>query len=201
MQISDDALREIAERNGWNIRATSRECGRFGSGAFERRIRKLRDGLAPASGTPVIMAPPSPELPIADLVADRKRRFELRSAHEDARKLIPVTVRSLQPIGILHFGDPHIDDDGSDISLLEEHARLVRETPGLYGATVGDITNNWIGRLAHLYSQQSTTACEAWRLAEWFIGEVRDWLYLVGGNHDAWSGAGDRESPAVQPWN
>jgi len=135
--------------------------------------------------------PPSPELEIGDLVADRKRRFERKRAHEFARSLIPVNVRGSQPIGVLHFGDPHIDDDGTDIALLEAHARLVRETPGLYGANVGDTTNNWVGRLAKLYAQQGTTAADGWRLAEWFVEEVRDWLYMVGGNHDAWSGAGD----------
>lgn len=138
-----------------------------------------------------VAPPPDVDLPIEDLVADRKRRFERKRAHEIGRRLIPVNVKGSAPIGILHFGDPHIDDDGTDIALLEEHARLVRETPGLYGANVGDTTNNWVGRLAKLYAQQSTTAADGWRLAEWFVGEVRDWIYMVGGNHDAWSGAGD----------
>lgn len=140
---------------------------------------------------PEIEKPPPPDLPIADLVAERKRRFELKRRHEEARALIPVTIRDPKPIGILHFGDPHVDDDGYDVGLLEEHARLVRKTPGLYGANVGDTTNNWIGRLARLYGQQSTSAVEAWGLAEWFVKEVRGWIYLVSGNHDAWSGAGD----------
>lgn len=144
------------------------------------------------SGEPAIVErPPSPDLPIEDLVADRKRRFELKRKHEDARKLIPVTIRDSKPIGILHFGDPHVDDDGCDVGLLEEHAHLVRSTPGLYGANVGDTTNNWVGRLARIYGQQSTSAAEGWKLAEWFIHEVRDWIYIVSGNHDAWSGAGD----------
>jgi hypothetical protein len=57
---------------------------------------------------------------------------------------------------------------------------------------VGDVTNNWIGRLAALYGQQSTSAEEAWLLAEWLIQRMRGKiLFLVGGNHDGWSGAGD----------
>ena len=136
--------------------------------------------------------PPSADLPISDLLADRKRRFEYRRRHEDAKRLIPVRVKESKPIGILHYGDPHLDDDGTDIGLLEQHSDLVRETPGLYGANVGDTTNNWVGRLAKLYATQGTTAAEAWRLAQWFVESLRGkWLYLVGGNHDAWSGAGD----------
>lgn len=187
--MTDAELIALGERHGWNLAAAARAVGKAGSGNFERRFRRVR----PRAGevAPVLTPPPSADLPIEDLVADRKRRFEIRQRHEDGRKLIPVAIKKAEPIGILHFGDPHLDDDGCDIGLLEEHARLVRETPGLYGANVGDTTNNWVGRLAHLYSQQSTTEAEGWRLAEWFVGEVGSWLYMVGGNHDAWSGAGD----------
>lgn len=188
--MTDAEMIALGERCNWSVSAMSREAGRHNSGAFERHARRLKKGRS-LQAAAVLVPPPSPDLPIAELVESRKRRFEFKQKHEDARKLIPVHVRKLEPTGILHFGDPHVDDDGTDIALLEEHARLVRETPGLYGANVGDATNNWVGRLAKLYAQQSTTATEAWRLAEWFVGDVKKWLYLVGGNHDAWSGAGD----------
>ena len=60
----------------------------------------------------------------------------------------------------------------------------------MFGGNIGDNQNNWVGRLARLYGEQSTSAKESWRLTEYFISKVQ-WLYLVGGNHDAWSGAGD----------
>ena len=66
----------------------------------------------------------------------------------------------------------------------------MQNTEGLFGGNIGDNQNNWIGRLARLYGEQSTSAKESWRLTEHFISQV-DWLYLVGGNHDAWSGSGD----------
>jgi hypothetical protein len=142
-------------------------------------------------GEVVIAAPSSPDLPIGELLAQRKRRYDLKEAHAESSKEIPVRIKGDKPVGVLLFGDPHLDDDGCDLALLEAHARLVRETDGLYAGTVGDMTNNWVGRLAHLWAQQGTTACDAWRLCEWMISEVRDWLFLVGGNHDAWSGNGD----------
>ena len=43
-----------------------------------------------------------------------------------------------------------------------------------------------IGRLQALYGQQSTSAKESWRLTEHFVNH--EWLYLVAGNHDVWSG-------------
>lgn len=149
------------------------------------------------SGEPVYDAatverPPPGGLPLEDLIEHRIKRFAAKSAHEAARALIPITLPDALPVGILHFGDPHLDDDGVDLGLVRAHVQLVQRTPGLYAANCGDTTNNWIGRLAALYGSQATTEAEAWQLAEWFIrGVGRRWLYILGGNHDLWSGAGD----------
>ena len=70
------------------------------------------------------------------------------------------------------------------------NVRLINETEGMFAGNLGDVQNNWVGRLASLYSQQSTTAKESWLLTEHFISSL-DWLYIVGGNHDVWSGDGD----------
>jgi hypothetical protein len=133
---------------------------------------------------------PDPEMSPDELVEHRIKQFDKKKRFEDARRLIQVKVKVDGPIGVWHFGDPHVDDDGTDLGAIREHTRIVRETPGLFGANVGDTTNNWIGRLARLYGQQETSESQAWTLAEWFLRRV-DWLYLIGGNHDAWSGTGD----------
>jgi hypothetical protein len=127
---------------------------------------------------------------IDDLIAVRKAAFKRKASHEDATKLRRVVVKIDGPIGILHFGDPHVDDDGTDLQALEDHTGLCRSVEGLFAANVGDTTNNWTGRLARLYAEQGTTAKQAWMLAEWFVKRCH-WLYMIGGNHDAWSGAGD----------
>lgn len=133
---------------------------------------------------------PDEELSAEELISQRIRKFNKKKTYEDARRLIPVKVKIDGPILIWHFGDPHIDDDGTDIAAIVQHTDLVRNTPGVFGANVGDTTNNWVGRLARLFAQQSTSHAQAWVLAEWFLKRV-EWLYLIGGNHDAWSGAGD----------
>jgi hypothetical protein len=133
---------------------------------------------------------PDELLPVADLLARRKIEFAQKRKASEARDLIPVRIKIDGPIGIAHGGDPHVDDDGTDLSLVERHVDVIGRTEGLFGANVGDITNNWVGRLARLYGEQGTSAAQAWQLAEWFVGSV-SWLYLIGGNHDTWSGAGD----------
>lgn len=136
--------------------------------------------------------PPSADPEIGDLLEFRKRQFERKRAHEDGRVAIPVHVYDDKPIGILHMGDPHIDDDGTDITRIEADMKLVRETDGLFAGNIGDTTNNWIGRLGRLFGQQSTSSRHATMLARWLIdGLEGSWLYIIGGNHDCWSGEGD----------
>lgn len=129
------------------------------------------------------------DIDVDELVEQRIRQFGKKMAHADATRAIPVKINIGGPIGILHFGDPHVDDDGTDLATLRAHSDLT-QIEGVFGANVGDTTNNWVGRLAKLYAEQSTTATQAWKLAEWFIGRTR-FLYMIGGNHDGWSGAGD----------
>ena len=131
-----------------------------------------------------------PAVDVDELLERRKREYARKHERAETSALVPIKVRADGPFGIVHFGDPHVDDDGTDIDALEEHTRIVRETPGLFAGNVGDTTNNWVGRLARLYGEQSTSAAEAWALAEWFVGRCQ-WLYMVSGNHDHWSGAGD----------
>jgi hypothetical protein len=155
-------------------------------------IRGLEPGGNARKPTPEfeVEALPDPELSAEDLIEQRIRQFEKKKAWEIARKIIPVKIKIDGPIGIWHFGDPHIDDDGTDIKALREHGDIIKHTPGLFGANVGDTTNNWAGRLARLYESQGTSKTQAWILAEWFLRRT-PWLYLIGGNHDCWSGAGD----------
>lgn len=133
---------------------------------------------------------PRDDISIEELIAHRKRQFANKRNYEEASKLIPIRIKIDGAIGILHFGDPHVDDDGTDIEALERHTALVNATKGLFAVNVGDTTNAWTGRLARLYADQSTSAAQAWKLAEWFVNRC-NWLYMIAGNHDLWAGAGD----------
>ena len=129
-------------------------------------------------------------IPINELIKHRTKQFDQKIKAKKSKQLINVNINIKGPIGILHFGDPHVDDDGTDLAEIYSLCNLVNNTEGLFAGNLGDIQNNWVGRLSFLYGQQSTSAKESWRLTEHFVNSV-EWIYLVAGNHDVWSGDGD----------
>ena len=127
-----------------------------------------------------------------EIIEWKMEDFHRIQDYEASRKEIIVHVNTPGPIAIVHLGDPHLDDDGCEWPSLMRDIETIERTPGMMCANIGDSTNNWVGRLAHLYGQQSTTAREAWTLAQWLFVRLRKkWLYLIAGNHDCWSGDGD----------
>jgi hypothetical protein len=200
---TDDELRQFIEQveQHGGVSAASRALG-IPRETLQARFRAAQTKFGAAPPLPRRRDDPYPEpaftidpLPeedhdIAELIARRRVAFANKQRWKEARKLVPVDVKIDGPVGILHMGDPHVDDDGCDWERLESDVDLVQSTPGLLAGNIGDITNCWVGRLARLYAQQSTTAKQAWKLAEWFVGVV-PWLYLVAGNHDVWAGDGD----------
>ena len=151
---------------------------------------RLNDGTLRRRKEFTVTPAPSGDASAEELLERRKRDFARLRANKEAKRLTRVDIALGGPVGIAHFGDPHVDDDGTDIGLIEEHVSIVNKTEGMFGANLGDIQNNWIGRLARLYGEQSTSHSDAWVLTEWLVSSVH-WLYLVGGNHDCWSGVGD----------
>jgi len=129
-------------------------------------------------------------IPIKDLIEYRQKQYDRKKISKNNRKLIKIDINIEGPIAIAHFGDPHVDDDGTDISQILHFMNVINGTEGMFAGNLGDIQNNWIGRLSSLYGQQSTSAKESWRLTEYFVNKL-NWLYLVAGNHDVWSGDGD----------
>jgi hypothetical protein len=180
---------KIAEDLGLSARATITRLRALG-------VPPLSVGAPPRSQfTPAapneftVSTLPSEDIPIEDLVEHRIRQFERKREYNEQARLMPVKVNIAGPIGLLVFGDPHVDDDGTDLALLRKHSDLTHRE-GVFGCNIGDTTNNWVGRLAKLYSEQSTSHSQAWQLAEWFVTRTR-FLWLIGGNHDGWSGSGD----------
>lgn len=131
---------------------------------------------------------PDDKLPDSDLVELMCNRFERRFKAHRAAHWMPIKVNKDGPIGITWFGDPHVDSNGCNWPLLRRHAEIVRTTDGMYGASIGDHTDNWVGRLSRLYASSDQSRSTALQLAEIFISKMGiKWLLLLRGNHDMWS--------------
>ena len=81
---------------------------------------------------------------VDDIIARRRREFNRRDKATKSNALIPCFVNIKGPVGILHMGDNHVDDPGTDIDLLQKHIDLINGTEGLFGANVGDMANHWV---------------------------------------------------------
>lgn len=112
-----------------------------------------------------------------------------RAAAEAAAQRVQRIVFNEGPVCITHIGDLHCGGSGVNYPLAREHAELVRDTPGMYLAVVGDLIDNFV--LAWAYKIRMGT--EVTIPQEW--GLVRQWLSwcapkivaVVDGNHDAWT--------------
>lgn len=129
---------------------------------------------------------PKTGLTIDEIKDIRRKVFGRKKAKEEWLKNVPVAFTDNQPIGIIHFGDMHLDADGCNLDLIEKHMEILRTTEGLYGGNLGDTTNNWVGFLAKLYGEQGATVEDAEKLIRHYLGGV-DWLYTIMGNHDKWN--------------
>jgi len=175
----------------------AREVG-YKSWSSLRDLFKTR-GLDPSFGAPgsqvtAMSAVPAPIATVEEIIERRKQEYARRVAHEEARANVRIDIKDdAGVIGLLLNGDEHLDNPGTRIEEVARNVELVRSTPGLYAMSVGDLTDAWVGRLQHLYSESTTTLGEAIALAEWYISTMGSkLLFAVGGNHNAgWWGEND----------
>jgi len=161
--------------------------------SVQRRLREARHRGLYGHTT---VNPTGPVLEsVDDLIARRIEHFDKGIAWYGSESVIEID--DPLPIGIVHVGDPHLDDDGTDLRAVRDVVDILRRTEGFYGACVGDYLNNWGPKHAHLWPQQGTTADEAWKLCEWFLTSVPRWAYLLLGNHDLFSGPGSGALPYI----
>jgi len=127
-----------------------------------------------------------------ELIQQRLEVFKRRERRENNEEFLDIKINDDKPIGLFLMGDPHVDDDGCDWQSVLSHIDTVNATEGLYSVNIGDIQNNWARRtkLEGLWAKQSTTDEQAWQLTEWLC-HATNWILIVAGNHDMWSGTGD----------
>ena len=137
-----------------------------------------------------------PQLPekhrnVKDLIRILAEDSERRQRREEAEKWFPIKIRDNKPIGIMWWGDPHLGTS-THWARLQRDVELCATTKGLYGVNMGDTTNNWVGRLMRLYSEEDISNKSERRLAKWFLTETKiKWLVWLMGNHDEWNHGAD----------
>lgn len=198
------------ERAGVRSNSSTQLLERVQESAGRRIDWSLYPGDAPrAPISPRFDPPPIPadDIPVEQLIDQLAERFERRAENAAAKRWMRFALHDAGPYVLAFVGDPHLDDNGCNWPLLKRDVELMRR-PHVHGIMLGDVTNNWSGKLQRLYAHQDVSRDRAWKLAEWFWQAV-PWLLLVKGNHDIWSqshGQGDpldwmaRGSAALEDW-
>lgn len=190
--FSDDTVRDAVDalqKHGNQSKAAaalgmSRE-------SLQRRLKAAAErGIKPVLETEDLIFPdlPSSELSAEELIEQAAVRFERHRDARDARRWMEIKVKSNRPIGVCFMGDPHIDNNGCNWPLLRRDIKLLEDTPGLFAVNIGDLTDNWVGRLVRLYADQEMSKKQAWKLAKYLLRDCKiKWLCHLLGNHDAWN--------------
>ena len=167
---------------------TGKECT---PAVMQNAFRRLSEPKTQPLDIQIVGEAQDEEVPIEQLIENRilasKRKNKKVKKHKKTLML------PAEPFGIFVFGDPHVDNDGCDWEQLCYHVELAQKTEGILASCVGDMQDNWVGRLARCYADSSVTASDGWRLSEWFLKSMQ-WIAIVGGNHDAWA-----NGPGVDP--
>ena len=128
---------------------------------------------------------PDGDLPIEDIISAKERHFEASISRKKAEMWRETSIKIKGPIGILWFGDPHLDDDGCNIKLVKRDLAIAQSSQAILPANLGDTLNNWVGGLQKLYAHQNMGESRAMRMAKWFCESAPWWLWVYG-NHCLW---------------
>ena len=152
-----------------------------------KRIMRLEQAETPEPKLPDFPDDDIAESEIIDLMC---RRYEKRAEHKASKKWFRIEMPDDQPFAVLWWGDPHLDNNGTNWPLLKAHAQLARH-PRVYSVNIGDTLDNWPNgsRLMSLYAQSDQSVATSHKLARWYCKNsgIR-WLVWLFGNHDAWAG-------------
>lgn len=141
---------------------------------------------------PRTVANPSRWRPGAEIVAARKAEFQRVKAAGANRAGNIIHRPDDGPFMLMMLGDEHLDSPGTDLAVWEHWIGYLDRAKHRTGWSLGDVLDNWVKPLAHLYSQSETAAPEGWILLEHYMEQIGEDLDCsVGGNHDKWSGSSD----------
>lgn len=178
--ISESALlgrrKRIEQRLGRALPAFS--ARNHGNNTLAERLQPQFEAQQPQDDAPTF----------DEILAQRLKSTSKKIAAKDASELLDVKLKVSGPFGLAFIGDPHLDNPGCNLALLMEHTRIIMECPRMFAFCVGDIQDNWIGRLARLWAGMGISAHESQILADGWLSMLGPKLVaLSNGNHDVWA--------------
>lgn len=180
-KITPEEALEALKKEG-SLRKAAKYLG-VSHSAVQRALAKIKESDVEIDDVP------DEARDVGTIWAEREKQFAQRKSYIDIKNHLKARIKIDGPVGILHFGDPHLDNLGTDVFQLREHADIVRKTKGMFAVNIGDTTDNWVGRLKRKYENTPVSKREGLLLAEDFIRSLMGkWLVTIGGNHDEWSG-------------
>ena len=105
--------------------------------AYRLEVAKDRLGDLPDYGEPIECFS-SPELPTDELIEHMKQRYSTRKNAKDARDPIPIKMKSNDPVGLLMFGDIHVDSPQCNWPELDRCVSICESTEGMRGVSLGE---------------------------------------------------------------
>ena len=175
-----------------NIAATARalDCERSN---VRKRLQKAYDAGDERIDPRLLFNRPAPiNRTLEEINAARVElglRNERKQAKGDWRKPSLINIpHDVFLLGI--FGDPHLDNSGTDLDMFEEALERRNPDEGVYTACGGDFFDNWTRAMGHLY-KESGDPYPAWVVFEDMM-DRHPFLFSVSGNHDQFtSGTAD----------
>lgn len=161
----------------------------------ESTKRVMRLPKLPDDSQPKLPDFPDDDIGEGEIIDLMCRRYEKRAEHKASKKWFRIEMPDDKPFAILWWGDPHLDNNGTNWPLLRAHAQLAQH-PAVWSVNIGDTLDNWPhgSRLMSLYAQSDQSVATSHKLARWFCkaSGIR-WLVWLFGNHDAWAGSTSTE--------
>ena len=209
---SDNLLRQTLDAfNKYGTESKAADALGWKRQTFQSRLKAAQTRLPEQDGgfenDIVLPDLPSSELSAAELIDQACERFNAHYVARTARRWMEIKVNANKPIGICFVGDPHIDNYGCNWPLFKRDIGILEKTQGLHAVNIGDLADNWVGRLMRLYADQEMSKKQAWKLAKHVLRDAKiSWLCHILGNHDSWNDgpllikANARPTVPVEDW-
>lgn len=165
-------IREERERRGED------QTPGLGRPIIRPHVDPVVTGLTPASREP------DPEALWEREIA-RQQRDESKVAQRYSQEVV---IPDKRPVLLVLLSDLHLGNTHCDVSSAKADAELIRDTPGVYGAILGDCVDNWIGQPNIMAIQREQPIPHAEELAlfrSWISILAPKLVAAVAGNHEA----------------